>query len=234
MGNAKYGIAYTNDGIITGCYNTANVANFGICYTNVTGTIKNCYNIGNITSSSECAGICYDNEGWIIACYNSGNMNGGTGKAAGISILSTNPIIACYNKGTISGTTTAGICIENGMLGLVGFIVACYNTGVVMGSGICKENDHSIISDCYWTNAATGAVNDHSGTIVNLLQFSDGTSNTAWPTATNIMLNLTGMPTDLANSITNAWKLYASGGYWKFLGGWNNGNPVYPKLYWEN
>ena len=37
------------------------------------------------------------------------------------------------------------------------------------------------------------------------------------------------------NGLDDSWAVDASGtiGHWKDLGSWNNGNPTFPKLWWE-
>jgi hypothetical protein len=113
-------------------------------------------------------------------------------------------------------------------------IIACYNTGSVSGNteyigGICGKSfsaNNTVFSDntvsaCFWKdipddNADYGIViNGFSGAEPS----DEGTAifdNSAWPTESTHLQWGTG-----------------DGKYWKSLGGWNNGNPVYPKLYFE-
>ncbi|GAB6012881.1 fimbrillin family protein [Viscerimonas tarda] len=228
----------TNGGMIKHCYNTAGNVKAGICEIN-DSRIWNCYNKGNITSTSA-AGICSsNNSGMIIACYNSGNFSGGS--SFGIVTRSSGVVIACYNTGSLSGS---GICGVNGEYmgsiggvptAKVGYIVACYNTGTVSGAAICGENlVYSHITDCYWANATTDIAGG-AGTSANVYAFGNGTANTGWPTGADISLTWpNGMSQSRKDMIINGWKLQTNAGYWKTLGSWNNGNPVYPKLYWED
>jgi hypothetical protein len=39
--------------------------------------------------------------------------------------------------------------------------------------------------------------------------------------------------TTFSSTAWSQWKLYSAGGYWKSLGGWNDGKPVYPSLWYE-
>jgi hypothetical protein len=73
----------------------------------------------------------------------------------------------------------------------------------------------------YWFNVADDAASygiGNSATNTNATPFSD----TSWPTTGTYL----------------QWGIGASdgsgdGNYWKDLGGWNGGNPVYPKLWYE-
>ena len=93
----------------------------GVCGNNA-GTIKNCYNAGNLTaieSSATIGGICgYNNGGTIANCYNTGTVTatGTVASVGGVCGCSTELILNCYNIGTVTAASSAdisGICGYN-------------------------------------------------------------------------------------------------------------------------
>jgi hypothetical protein len=210
----------------------------GICATVNTGTtleITACENSGTVTSSGQyVAGICAYVNGnnanrstvTITACRNTGKVAGGNNSggicAQNAATYGVVIIRACYNTGevNIGGSNRVG-----GIMGYIAAgsnsITACYSIGSITGSGnyvgfICGRNvgNASAITTSYWAknggNAARG-IGDGPGTTTVF-------SASAWPTATGAWGTGDG-------SAENTW--------WKNLGGWNSGTPIYPKLYWE-
>jgi hypothetical protein len=122
----------------------------------------------------------------------------------------TNTITACYNEGTITGLSYVG-----GIVGRFGTATACYNLGTVTGGSSIIGGDGTVTA-CYRGGASP--VNN------NATEFSA----TAWP-GPGIHQQWdeddgTAPGPDPKNPV---------GPYWKSLGGWNGGTPIYPKLYWE-
>jgi hypothetical protein len=131
-----------------------------------TGTIiiENCYNKGNVSSTSNVGGIigCVDTGDVIINnCYNAGNLSSNSsttrvvGGIVGYSYVSNLTINNCYNTGNISNDDTqyAG--------GIVGHIDAgdvtvnnCYNTGNILAvnysGGIIGNSDTGEETSTYW------------------------------------------------------------------------------------
>jgi hypothetical protein len=216
---------------ITDCHNTGAITSRGGGVGGIvgfnSGLITNCYNTGAVSGFDHVGGLTGSNEGNIIACYNTGAVTGNSegwdvGGLVGRNV--TADIIACYNTGTVTGGWNVG-----GVLGNKNtiYIAACYNTGTVTGAysnnagGVVGYDDlwwaGAIIAN-YWANYDGNGIGnnpDHTG--VKRFSGSD------WPTES----------TDTGGGYINAWRLKTNGGYWKTLGGWNGGNPSYPKLWWE-
>jgi hypothetical protein len=137
-------------------------------------------------------------------------------------------ITACYNSSDVSAERVGGVCGNN-----FGSITACYNTGSVSEGiegrgGVCGQNNYpnASITACYNTSSEK-LCGYNLGSITACYVVSDPTnggtvfSAGAWPTT---------------NTHT-AWGIGNSdgtpGNYWKSLGSWNDGNPVFPKLWFE-
>jgi hypothetical protein len=106
-------------------------------------------------------------------------------------------------------------------------ITACYNTGSVSGSGNyvggvrgSSAGPFSTITACYWKDISddnatygTGSSESNTGTsIFSIVEWPAIATDTEWGTGDGS----------------------GSGKYWKSLGDWNEGNPVYPKLFFED
>jgi hypothetical protein len=190
----------------------------GVCGYSFKASIINCSNASSVSGKSSVGGICGGSDSVAItACYNMGSVSGDScvGGVCGRSISTT----ACYNTGTVSGISSVG-----GVCGISYYsVTACYNTGTVSGKssagGICGYLSRGSITACYWKNvpdddAVYGTGYPESNTDAAIFD-SDN-----WPATSRHTQWGTG------NSGEN-------GKYWKSLGGWNNGNPVYPKLFFE-
>jgi hypothetical protein len=189
--------------------------------------IINCDNSGNIEGSAYVGGIIGSSyvSANIAACRNSGNIKGTS--AGGIMGYCFNSlpgtITACYNTGSVNNTNAFG---SGGIIGVTYencAFNACYSTGTVTGGDsnktglICGENDkdRGIITSCFWTKGSS-TVDKGVGTGPGDTREFSGS---AWPTT-----SLSGWGTGDGSGDNK---------YWKDLGGWHNGAPVYPKLWWE-
>ena len=182
-----------------------------------------------------------DGTASIIGCYNKANVTSktdGTGnQAAGIvgwSIGGTDcKIIACYNAGTIKGGSYVG--------GIVGYftgtlnITACYNTGEVTGTGSNVAGivpDATSIMACYNTGTITQGAN--AGLPVsNYNKCTAGYALNTTNTAKVKIFSDTDWPSSDENAEWGTGNGSGNGTYWKSLGSWNGGSPVYPKLFFE-
>lgn len=229
--------------------NTSTIQYVGLFgYTTYNSSISNLHITGRITNSVSggCAGGFIGSGGSVIEnCSFDGEVSCPSGRAGGFAgelnyaepIASKNsgiisgrnaggivgsawstPITACYNEGSISASVYGG--------GIVGYysdagseMKSCYNIGEVndtsgngsaaIGAMLGGDSGYPTYN-CYVAKKyAVVSTNSNSNAVE--VVFADGT----WPTD------------------TDEWKTTTSGGYWKDLGGWNNGNPVYPKLRWE-
>ncbi|MDR0691929.1 MAG: Ig-like domain-containing protein [Prevotellaceae bacterium] len=208
-----------NVGVASGTIGAVEIGGFaggitGYIYTS--GTISGCFNNASVASKDNniggIAGYCYStNDTRIIACYNSGSVIGNqyVGGIVGNLNNAANTVIACYNTGNI-GTIHTSTTLLGGISGNQGTIIASYNTGQI------TKNDGTTLTDAIGGNTKQNCYRkDGSGTGVATV-FSD----TKWPSATE-------------NAEWGVGDGSGSGTYWKSLGKWNGGNPVYPKLFFE-
>lgn len=181
--------------------------------------IENCSFDGEVSCPSGCAGglageLLYGAKS--IASKNSGIISGqNAGGIAGFA--NSTPVTACYNRGIINASMYGG--------GIVGSwsdagceMKSCYNIGEI--------NDASVDG-----SAAIGAmegVNYYPTYNCYVAKKYAVVSAESDPNAVEVIFADGVWPTD-----TGEWKTTTSGGYWKDLGSWNNGTPVYPKLRWE-
>jgi hypothetical protein len=234
---------------ITGCSNIGSISGSssvgGICgyFGDHSSTIIACSNTGSVSGSSNVGGICgYFNSSSsyspyssssITACFNTGSVIvtgdyvGGVCGYASAGNRSSISITACYNTNSVSGNFQIG--------GVCGYaynsvsITACYNTGSVSGSsgigGVCGSYSYSSpyyfsITACYWKNVS-GDNADYG--------IGSSASNT-----NAVIFSIVAWPTIATDTQWGTGDGSGSGKYWKSLGGWNGGNPVYPKLYYED
>ncbi|MDR0724740.1 MAG: hypothetical protein LBF59_01850, partial [Prevotellaceae bacterium] len=223
---------------ITHCSNASSVSgeNYvgGICGS---GSATACYNTGSVSGSDNyVGGIC--GTGSVTACYNTGSVSGkdyvggvcGSGSYIGASIT------ACYNTGSVSGSyCVGGVCgfpysYSNPYVSYYISITACYNTGSVSGGGsynssasgviyAYSSSTTTIITACYWKDVADDNADYGVGSSSNT-----GTS----------IFSITAWPTIATHTQWGTGDGSGDGKYWKSLGGWNGGNPVYPKLFFED
>jgi hypothetical protein len=198
----------------------------GVCGVFPGGRITGCSNAADVSGLNGVGGICGNNQGAVTACYNTGNITASgsvAGGVCGLNVMGT--ITACYNTGNIAASTSyaGGVCAMNQGSTGTGLLTACYNTGSVVSpsiaGGVCGGNTGTITS-CYWRDVpgddAAYGISNPTGTNLNAEVFSS--SN--WPFAIN----------------HTEWGIgngSGSGTYWKSLGSWNNGTPVFPKLWHE-
>jgi hypothetical protein len=217
--------------IITGNYCVGGVVGF---YNG--GTIKNCYNLGDITCSGQyIGGIVGKNYGNLENCYNKGKIVGSY-YVGGLTGLTNGTIGNSFNAGIIHAYAYVG-----GLTGQqFGTIVNCYNLGDVSGSysnwagGISYFNYGNIIN-CY--NA--GTFSDHYGYGV-VLSNSGNVTNCFWDTEkTGIGSSSggTGLTTSkmkgYVSFVKSEWDFKGIGasGIWNLSNGRNNGYPYFDWQY---
>ncbi|MDR2292652.1 MAG: BACON domain-containing protein [Prevotellaceae bacterium] len=228
----------SNSGTITG--GAASYYVGGIVGYNDMAVIYSCYNTADINGNSRVSGIVGENGGYITACYNTGNITG-TEYISGIcGKLTYAAISACYNIGTIRGGEWTG--------GISGagpdyYFHACYNTGAVYSSYSDQSGGITGLAANPEWNFWVDLPNDDVDVAVgakrspwymspdedyNIYKFSA----TDWPSVTSHLQwgvgNGQGDGQDYDDGCGE------EGIYWKDLGSWNDGNPVYPKLWFEN
>lgn len=116
LGGMVAGLCASNYGKIDRCYNTTAVTTYGVAAGGVVnanwenGTVSNCYNAGNVSStedwSGSIGGICATNDGKIEKCLNYANVK--------------------------NGDYVGGICAENNIKGTV---TSCYSD-----SSVCRAH----------------------------------------------------------------------------------------------
>lgn len=203
-------------------------------------TIKNLHVNGTVTATNttfningtqaSAGGICGYGSDVISGCSFEGSVTA-AGNAGGIvGMTYESSIIACKNAGTIVGGQFIG--------GIVGYqnqqtgVLACYNEGSISNNGSgtvgAISGEQYGAGDMIHTSYNIGQPEnaDVSGEYSYAKVAADyGTTvfgASAWPSASVDVL-WTASPT--ADGSENQ--------YWKSLGGWNGGSPVYPKLWWE-
>jgi hypothetical protein len=241
---------YNGGGLISGCSNACLVSGSekhvgGICgystyASSSPSSVIACYNTGTVSGSSDnVGGVCGITSSPVIACYNVGSVSGNNnvggicGSSASSEFSPFSSITACYNTGSVLGNSSVGgVCGASRTIdswSSSSSITACYNIGSVSGSssvgGVCgssstfASNSSSTITACYWKDLigddadyGIGASASHIGTTI----FAIG----AWP--------ITGTHQQWGTGDGSG-----NGKYWKSLGSWNGGSPIYPKLYFE-
>lgn len=110
------GICAFNSGTISNCYNKADILlhtySGGICGYSQNGMISECYNAGNIESTGFCSGgMCgYSESTEFINCNNTGTITSSNrfdSYSGGICGSSSNcSFLSCYNKGTVCSSVS--------------------------------------------------------------------------------------------------------------------------------
>ena len=251
------GYSDTYYGVISGCSNTGDIYGNGkvggiISYLKEGNMIVSGSNRGKIVGESleesHTGGIAGEanKDAYIVSSFNTGEISGG--KNVGGIVGSGGGIYGCYNAGKISGSVLVG-----GISGRLSFVQSCYNKGVIQAvsqsGGIAGEGTYEI-RGCYNIGEIKGDPRSGNGPVVGVIPH-----NSASPTyIQNYYLSSTGRggngisafsasdwPTPKINS--SLWVVDEGGGdannpyaygYWKSLGSWNNGEPVFPKLHFEN
>lgn len=155
--------------------------------------------------------------GEIYCSKNTGTIHSDDA-SGGIAGYAQSHLIACYNEGSITGKYVGGIVGNTGNLAMS--ISGCYNTGTVQAAPGVSSTSVGGIGD----NASSSADNCF---VREILTTNYGNAEKAF--------SATDWPVSAAGTV---W--YADAGnngseykYWKSVGGWNGGTPVYPKLWWE-
>ena len=188
------GICGYNDGgtvedCTSGCTVSGKHYTGGICGSNggqssALGYIRNCYNIGAVTSTGyHIGGVCGRNYGKLQNCHNTGDVTGSTGGfyAAGVCGYNgynsdgTSIVEKSYNAGNVSGgTSVGGVCGYNNSN-----VKESYNIGTVTSTtgknvaGVCGENATSAhVQDCYYLD--TSETHAGGGISKTLAEFNSG------------------------------------------------------------
>ena len=197
-------VGYNNGGTVTGCIFSGSGSVSGNSYVggvvgvvgvvgDSSGTVKNCYNTGDVTGGSYVGGVVGQNSGSVENCYNTGNISGdiSVGSSGGVVGWNSGTVENCYNTGSVtsSGSNVGGVVGYN-----VGPVKNCYNIGEVSGSGIYVggvvgyNGGSGIVTNCYNTGTVSsnsnisdvgGVVgyNGGSGTVTNCYNTGTVSSN---------------------------------------------------------
>jgi hypothetical protein len=185
------------------------------------GAIRNVHVIsGSVSGKNYVGGICGWNGYNYDYDYNHDNIYYNINAS----------ISGCSNASEVLGESNiGGVCGSSSSS-----ITACYNTGSVSGSdyigGVCgyfnsypSGSSSSSIIACYWKDIAGDRADYGIGydlttepTDMNTTKFT----SRAWPTSN-------------AHEQWGTGDGSGDGKYWKSLGSWNGGNPIYPKLWFE-
>ena len=161
-GGSVVGYANGKNIVIENCFSYVTVTGTGrnvggiVGYANSTTTIRNCANLGAVTSDSNVGGIIggFVGSGAVITgCYNTGAVTATASNAGAVTATAS-------NAGGIFGNGNYGITVTN-----------CYNTGAVSANsnaggigGVLKGEMNwtgtlvatATVSDCYSVGAVTG------------------------------------------------------------------------------
>jgi hypothetical protein len=252
-----------NSGAITGQTGSAGGICSGIMLATVkdsvnTGAVNSIYRAGGIASSSSGSTIiACKNTGAVTLTgpkdyYWAGGVIGSVSSSPGPGAIT-----ACYNTGTVSasGTKTSGGYVRIGGItgtnsggGLV--INACYNTGDVVDTTTGDDSvpvylgavsgfsaytaadtpSNPVITACFW-KAGTGTRG------LAAKQTAETTTQTAGPPEGEdgtLQFASDAWPKVSTHADWGTGDGSGSGKYWKSLGVWNSGVPVYPKLWFED
>lgn len=215
------GVVGFNAGVVARCVNGASISAAGdmaggvVCRNMETGKVTASSNAGRIEGEKYVGGVCGESRGEISDSRNVGEVMGlsHVGGVAGYAERA--KFIACYNGGEVSGVSYLG--------GIVGYaegnttLQGIYNVGALsnstayMGSlwGYLSIGEYATSNNYYRADGVltAGSVAAGALNVANSAPFGAE----SWP----------------------AWGTSWGNTHWKSLGGWNDGNPVYPKLYWE-
>lgn len=135
------------------CYNTGRITGHeqytaGIAGKATSSTIRDCYNLGDVSSTKglesgsnkvwETGGICGNNTGTIERCWNAGNIYSNGYACGGISGLAQSDLNGCFNLGKVTVETGNDHPDWGGIAGGItayvassGTITNCYNLGEI-------------------------------------------------------------------------------------------------------
>ena len=189
---------------------TVTIQNIGIIKSNIQGyqyvggimgyadassgaiTITNCYNTGDVTSTSTSDSYVGGIVGYassnatITNCYNRGAVTGSGDYVGGVVGDAYSTISNCYNTGDVSGPSYVG--------GVVGHtssnITNCYNRGAVesvatgdaynkiyVGGVVGRASSSVTITNCYNTGAITGSGNYAGYYVGGVVGYADASSD---------------------------------------------------------
>lgn len=193
------------------------------------GNIISSSNLGNVSSENIVGGIV-GTGGNVFGCLNAGAVSGKFvvgGISGGDSY-----IYSSYNKGAINGGAMMG-----GVAGVKSHIFGSYNIGVIgygdeVGPLIGVMTYNNYFFHNFW------------GENQNRPNTNERFSAANWPSSKQTYQTIPiGSTTFGSSQYINMWKIGTgsnitsndryTAGYWKSLGSWNNGNPIYPKLHFE-
>lgn len=211
----------------------------GIILNNLSSPCSNNANLGDIEGGATAGGIAGvlsvgPQSNVIMQCtanYNKGNVTGNEQAGGIVGEGYSLTILNCYNTGNITGerndrnvaTFVGGISSSNV------FVQNNYNIGKINNNNPHEDSKSfgigraALLMGPPFTNYLGNFWIDHP----------DDTATTAFTPSTNQHDNseLEKLALQFSATAWPQWDLSANG--WKSLGSWNNGNPVYPKLHFE-
>jgi hypothetical protein len=228
------GLAGYNDGSISDCYSTGQVAGGDLSYYlgglvgDNSGTISDCYSTGLVAGGDFSDPIAFSrffgglvgcSRGTIINCYATGQVIGGANSyyLGGLVGDNSGTISDCFSIGQVTGEGVLGGLVGDNS----GPISGCFSTGQVTSGyfyfseylgGLVGYNDGSI-SDCYSTGQVTGGdYSDYLGGLVGFNRYSTISNcfSTGQVTGDNYLGGLVGF--NLYGAISNCfWDVNTSG-----------------------
>ena len=143
----------------------------GIVGYSITTDITYSYNTGTIKGNNYVGGITGENKGNINNCFNLGNIESTTSNCGGIVGLNWLKVQNCYNTADITGTGTNIGGIVGYMKDREANVKNCYNVGNITGSyggGIVGTMTEGKIESSYYLENKVNGENgqDYAGTEV--------------------------------------------------------------------
>ena len=167
------GVAGTNYGTVTGCYNTGDVSGSGYVGGVVgynLGTTSNCYNTSDVSGSSSVGGVVGEhNGGTITYCYNTGVVSGSFDVGGVVGYSHKASVLNCYNTGNVIGQNNVGGVIGEGYTDCI--TSYCYNTGNVFG-----DNDIGGVAG-YLQDDCILSYSYNTGSVKNKTEYNDKVIN---------------------------------------------------------
>ena len=215
------GVVGYNSGPVENCYNTGSGSvsgNFvgGVVGWNDSGTVKNCYNIGEV-SGTGVGGVVGENSGGstVENCYNTGKVSGNSNQVGGVVGYNSGTVKNCYNTGTVTGTDD----YAGGVVGLNdGNVTGCYNTGSVKGpdsvsgsyvGGVVGYNIRGTVENCYNIGEVSG--NSYVGGVVGYNDSSASVANCYYQQHDPAIFGIGGTTADDTTTVAKTAEQFASG-----------------------
>jgi hypothetical protein len=173
-----------NDGNVTTCYSTGNVAGGvyssaflgGLVGANL-GTVGSSYSVGSVNGGADVGGLVGDNYyGTVTNCYSTGNVTGWA-QVGGLAGFNRGTVDNSYSIGNVTGDGQVGGLIGVHCEGAVG---NSYSVGSVIGNvdvgGLVGLNYEGTVTASFWDTQTSGRSTSAGGTGKTTAEMKDITT----------------------------------------------------------